>query len=99
GRPALSIAWGSWENTGLSVRREGVGRFVERAGIKGIAPSSGAGWLGLLFGIEAAQVAVGLVDWQRWAEAAAGSPLISELVAHAGPAPAAAEAPSRPGTL
>jgi acyl carrier protein len=99
GRPALSIAWGSWENTGLSVRREGVGRFVERAGITGIAPSRGASWLGLLFGIEAAQVAVGLVDWRRWAEAAVESPLISELVAGAGPAPAPAEAPSRPATL
>ncbi|WP_433227496.1 type I polyketide synthase [Actinomadura formosensis] len=98
GRPALSIAWGAWENTGLSVRRAGAGRFVERAGIKGIAPSSGAGWLGPLFGIEAAQVAVGLVDWRRWAEAA-GSPLISELVAGAGPAPAAAETPARPGGL
>jgi myxalamid-type polyketide synthase MxaE and MxaD len=53
----------------------------------------------LLFGIEAAQVAVGLVDWRRWAEAAVESPLISELVAGAGPAPAPAEAPSRPATL
>lgn len=99
GRPALSIAWGSWEDTGLSVRREGVGRFVERAGIKGIAPSAGAGWLGLLLGIEAAHVAVGLVDWRRWAEATAENPLISELVPGAGPAPGAADATARPAAL
>ncbi|PSL51987.1 myxalamid-type polyketide synthase MxaE and MxaD [Saccharothrix carnea] len=86
GRPALSIAWGPWEGTGLSVRPEGVGRFVERAGVRGIAPSTGAGWLGPLFGVEAAQVAVALVDWQRWAAAGAASPLTSELVAAAGPA-------------
>ncbi|QLE75412.1 type I polyketide synthase [Streptomyces rectiverticillatus] len=89
GRPALSIAWGPWEDTGLSVRPEGVGRFVERAGVKGIAPAGGTRWLPLLFGIEAAQVAVALVDWQRWAAATAESRLTSELVAGAGPAPAA----------
>ncbi|WP_322768339.1 type I polyketide synthase, partial [Frankia sp. Cr1] len=96
GRPAVSIAWGSWADTGLSVRSEGVGRFVERAGVKGIAPSSGVGWLGPLLGIETAQVAVALVDWQRWAAAAPPSPLVSELVAGAGPAP---EASSRRGAL
>ncbi|MWA04973.1 SDR family NAD(P)-dependent oxidoreductase [Actinomadura sp. LD22] len=97
GRPALSIAWGAWQDTGLSVRREGTGRFVERAGIRGIAPDSGSRWLGPLLGVEAAQVAVGHVDWRRWAETAAPSPLVSELAA-AGP-DAAAEASARPGAL
>jgi len=94
GRPALSIAWGPWENTGLSVRPEGVGRFVERAGVKGIAPATGIEWLGRLLGLEAPQVAVALVDWERWAAhsaVAAGSLLTSELVAAAQPASAAAE--------
>ncbi|MEU8547597.1 type I polyketide synthase [Streptomyces roseoverticillatus] len=91
GRPALSIAWGPWENTGLSVRPEGVGRFVERAGVTGIAPAGGTGWLPLLFGIEASQVVVALVDWQRWAAATAESPLTAELAAGAGPSAVAEE--------
>jgi myxalamid-type polyketide synthase MxaE and MxaD len=101
GRPALSIAWGPWEDTGLSVRPEGVGRFVERAGVKGIAPASGIEWLGRLLSLETPQTAVALVDWERWAAhstVAAGSLLTSELVA-AGPASAAAEAGPRGGTL
>ncbi|MGN9809490.1 type I polyketide synthase [Micromonospora sp. BQ11] len=83
GRPALSIAWGPWENTGLSVRPEGVGRFVERAGVKGIAPAGGIEWLGRLLGLTTPQVAVATVDWDRWAAhspVAAGSLLTSELV-------------------
>lgn len=102
GQPALSIAWGPWENTGLSVRPEGVGRFVERAGVKGIPPARGIEWLGRLLALDVPQIAVAPVDWERWAAhsaVAAGSLLTSELVAAARPASAAAEAGPRRGTL
>lgn len=99
GRPALSIAWGPWQDTGLAVRPEGVGRFVERAGIRGIAPATGIGWLGQLLGVQAAQVTVALVDWRRWSAAAVGSPLTTELVADAGATPDAADAGTHRGTL
>ncbi|MBM0274313.1 type I polyketide synthase [Micromonospora tarensis] len=99
GRPALSIAWGAWENTGLSVTPDGVGRFVERAGVSGIAPASGISWLGPLLGVDAPQVAAALVDWQRWAAAAPPAPLISELVAAAAPEPAVVEAARGPLTV
>ncbi|MEU3895230.1 type I polyketide synthase [Streptomyces sp. NPDC045251] len=99
GRPALSIAWGPWQDTGLAVRPEGVGRFVERAGIRGIAPSTGIGWLRPLLGAAAAQVTVALVDWRRWSAATVGSPLTAELVADAGAAPDAAEVGDHHHTL
>jgi acyl transferase domain-containing protein len=93
-RPALSIAWGPWENTGLSVRPEGVGRFVAGAGVEGIAPASGVEWLGRLLGSKSSQITVALVDWERWTTASAGSLLVSELVAAAGIAETADAAPT-----
>jgi acyl carrier protein len=102
GRPALSIAWGPWENTGLSVRPDGVGRFVERAGIKGIAPASGIEWLGRLLGLKTPQIAVAMIDWRQWAAhsaVAAGSLLTSDLVAATRPASAPAGASPRRSTL
>lgn len=94
GRPALSIAWGPWDNTGLSVRPEGVDRFVTSAGVEGIAPTMGVEWLGRLLGVTTPQVTVALVDWERWAEASGSSALVSELAA-AGTTEAVGERPGR----
>jgi myxalamid-type polyketide synthase MxaE and MxaD len=84
GHAALSIAWGPWANTGLSVRAGGVDRLVALAGIEGLEPADGVEMFGRLLGAETPQVAVAAVDWRRWAElspVAARSPLVAELVA------------------
>jgi acyl transferase domain-containing protein len=102
GRPATSIAWGPWEGMGLSVRPGDAGRVVRRSGVDGIEPADGMRMLDLLLGDEAPQTAVARIDWQRWAAsspAAAGSPLISELVAADGPVAPPAPASPRRGAL
>jgi myxalamid-type polyketide synthase MxaE and MxaD len=86
GRPGLSVAWGPWANTGLSVRAGGVDRLVALAGVEGIEPADGVEMLGRLLGVEVPQVAVMAVDWRRWAELspiAEGLPLVADLVAGA----------------
>ncbi|QXJ21818.1 type I polyketide synthase [Actinomadura graeca] len=102
GRPALSIAWGPWAGTGLSVREGGADRLVALAGIEGIAADTGMEALDRLLGLRTPQIAVAPVDWSRWASASAasgGSPLVSELVAAAGAEAAAAGDTVRRGTL
>lgn len=89
-RAALSIAWGPWANTGLSVRTGGVDRLVALAGVEGIEPADGVEMFGRLLGAEAPQAAVMAVDWRGWSElspVAEGLPLVAELVAAASAPP------------
>ncbi|MFD9907150.1 beta-ketoacyl reductase, partial [Streptomyces sp. NPDC059063] len=84
GRPGLSVAWGPWAGTGLSVRAGGVDRLLALAGVQGIEPADGVEMFGRLIGLAVPRVAVVDVDWRRWARsapAAARSPLVAELTA------------------
>jgi NAD(P)-dependent dehydrogenase (short-subunit alcohol dehydrogenase family) len=102
GRPALSIAWGPWANTGLAVRADGVDRLVALAGIEGIAPANGVKMLGRLLGLEVPEIAVVPIDWRRWAKlsaVAARSPLVSDLIAAASATTPAASGGAHRGGL
>ena len=83
GRPALSINWGPWGETGHAATpygREAHARLAE-LGIDAIAPALGLQLLGTLMGQSRTQVGVGRVDWSKLfaADAAARrSPLLSE---------------------
>jgi hypothetical protein len=102
GLPALSIAWGPWAGTGLSVREGGADRLLALSGVEGIDPVTGMRWLDRLLGLTTPQVVVAPVDWRRWASGSAvsaGTPLVSELVAAAGTTAAQAGGTVRRGGL
>ncbi|TDB90608.1 SDR family NAD(P)-dependent oxidoreductase [Actinomadura sp. KC216] len=82
GRPALSVAWGPWEDAGLAVRSGGADRLAALAGIEGIEPADGVEIFGRLLGARTHWLAVMPIDRRRWAErppVAARSPLVAEL--------------------
>lgn len=88
GRPGLSIAWGPWADTGLSVRPDGADRLLASAGVDGLDPDQGVAFLDRLLGLDRPHVAVARVDWARWRTLPGDSSLVADLVVAAGPAAA-----------
>jgi phthiocerol/phenolphthiocerol synthesis type-I polyketide synthase B len=77
GRPALSIAWGPWENTGLATGKAGEGIVAEfaRQGIRSFSPECGASLFAWLCGRTDPFVAVLPISWQTFQQARAGRDL------------------------
>ena len=76
GLPALSIAWGPWENAGLALSEAGEHAILEmgRLGIQAIPTERAAALFGWLCGGSAATVAVMPADWARFQQARSGRP-------------------------
>jgi phthiocerol/phenolphthiocerol synthesis type-I polyketide synthase B len=95
GLPALSIAWGPWENAGLALGEAGERAIVEmgRLGIQTIPTQRAAALFGWLCGGSAATVAVMRADWARFQQVRSGRPglLFQALLAGS---PALASEPS-----
>ncbi|MBK8323391.1 MAG: type I polyketide synthase [Betaproteobacteria bacterium] len=90
GLPALSIAWGRWEETGLvaSAAGEGLVGEMERQGLSRIAPAAGAALFSHLCAQPSPIVVVLPMDWAAFGRARAGRAfaLFRELMAEAAPA-------------
>jgi hypothetical protein len=84
GLPALSIAWGPWENAGLALGEAGEHAIVEMGllGIQTIATPSAAALFGWLCGGSAASMAVIRADWAAFQRVRSGRPgsLFKELL-------------------
>jgi phthiocerol/phenolphthiocerol synthesis type-I polyketide synthase B len=85
GLPAMSIAWGVWENTGLVKNEAGARnvREMERQGIRSFAPERGAAMFAWLCGQPQPTTVVLPIDWAAFRRAKAGRdlPLLRELMA------------------
>ncbi|WP_052509248.1 type I polyketide synthase [Kitasatospora griseola] len=82
GRPALTIDWGIWENTGMAARKAEETPGVSR-GMGTLRPAQALRVLHRLLGRDAARLAVVPVDWDEWGRgyrALSGSHLLTELV-------------------
>ena len=85
GLPALSIAWGPWENTGLATGEAGehiVAEFA-RQGIRAFPPERGTRLFTWLCGRQGPSIAVLPIDWARFRLARSGRdfPLLRGLSA------------------
>jgi acyl transferase domain-containing protein/acyl-CoA synthetase (AMP-forming)/AMP-acid ligase II/acyl carrier protein len=79
GRPALSLNWGVWAETGMANEAELA--ELARMGVRGLRPAEALGRLRLLGGAQG-QLGVADVDWSRLRpvlDARRPSPLLSEL--------------------
>jgi NADPH:quinone reductase-like Zn-dependent oxidoreductase/SAM-dependent methyltransferase/NADP-dependent 3-hydroxy acid dehydrogenase YdfG len=65
GRPAVSINWGPWSETGAAVRYGVIERGATR-GLFPISPSEGLESLELIIGSGAEQVGVANIEWQAY---------------------------------
>lgn len=91
GKPAQSINWGIWQNTGMAAREAESTPGLSR-GMGTLRPGQALRVLHRLFRHDVAQVAVVPVDWSDWGrryQDVSGSPLLSELVGARGSVPAA----------
>ena len=90
GRPALSVAWGPWSETGMAVRQASLERFA-RLGVRGLPTRDALDALDELLADAPPHVAVADVDWTRYVEAMASAvppALLAEVASTAGGAPA-----------
>jgi phthiocerol/phenolphthiocerol synthesis type-I polyketide synthase B len=78
GLPAMSIAWGPWENAGLALGEAGEHAIIEmgRLGIRTIPIRQAAALFGWLSGGSAPTVAVMPADWARFQQARSGRPAL-----------------------
>jgi len=65
GRPAVSINWGAWSETGAAAER-GVGERIAGQGVGTIAPADGLALLGRLLADAPPQVGVTPIDWPTY---------------------------------
>lgn len=84
-RPALSINWGPWSETGAAVRHGVIDRGATR-GLFPITPEEGFGVLELLLQNDAIQVGVANVDWPAFLGDAGQVPRFFEVLHSAKPA-------------
>jgi myxalamid-type polyketide synthase MxaE and MxaD len=77
GRPALSIGWGVWLDTGLVKGESGQSGVAElaRQGIQGFAPERGASLFAWLCGRLTGSCAVIPVDWNAYRRSRSGRPI------------------------
>ena len=79
GLVATSVAWGAWADAGLAA---GAGEFLERRGIRAMAPGMAVGALRDALAVGDGCVVVADLDWERYAltySSARARPLIGEL--------------------
>ncbi|MGA2165252.1 MAG: SDR family NAD(P)-dependent oxidoreductase, partial [Solirubrobacteraceae bacterium] len=79
GLAATSIAWGAWAGAGMAAGDE---RFLERQGIRALAPVQALAALGEALVADAGCLTIADLDWERYAptySAARARPLIGEL--------------------
>jgi myxalamid-type polyketide synthase MxaE and MxaD len=85
GLPAISIAWGVWEDTGLMKGGKGSLKFAEisRQGMNAIPPARGADLFPVLCRSGEPYLAVLPIDWARLRQArvARNSPIFAEAIA------------------
>ncbi len=94
GRPALTINWGSWAETGMAARLErGATVRPGAQGFGAIPVEQGLGVLDRLLGSGQVQLGVFPVDWARLAEQLPGLARQSLVQAFMGGAPARSQAP------
>jgi phthiocerol/phenolphthiocerol synthesis type-I polyketide synthase B len=88
GLPALSIAWGIWQDTGLVADAAGRANVAElsRQGVQSFAADRGARLFAALSGRVAPTVAALRVDWVKFGRAHAGrvAPLFRDCVGESG---------------
>ena len=93
GLPAVSIAWGPWNDVGMTARMDDRGRArMTQIGLKPIDLDDGLRMLEQVIQGDRACVAPMLIDWQRLASSIPPSPLWSHLAsapanAETGPSP------------
>ncbi|WUG38067.1 SDR family NAD(P)-dependent oxidoreductase [Kitasatospora sp. NBC_00458] len=89
GLTATAVAWGPWAAGGMA--DGAAGRHLDRLGVRPMAPATALAALGQALDEDLAHATVADVDWALLAQsytAARPRPLITGLVAAAGPAPA-----------
>ncbi|OPF65786.1 hypothetical protein VT50_0238005, partial [Streptomyces antioxidans] len=81
GLTATSVAWGSWDGAGMA-EDEGTKDFLERRGIRAMAPATAVRELRRALEHDDTAVVVAEVDWPRFVPgytAARARPLLAEL--------------------
>ena len=95
GVAATAVSWGRWEGEGMGQGSDESVRYLERIGMRGMAPARALAELGALLGGPSAHAVVADVDWERYKpalEARRRIPLLAQLERGGG---AGAEAPAR----
>lgn len=86
GRPALSIGWGPWAETGMAYRADGGLARLAGQGVGALSPAQARDTLDRLIGGDRTAVVVASIDWPaagRVAPALAHTPLLRHLIAPA----------------
>lgn len=103
GKPALSVNWGFWSESGLAVRHmQEHGRVGTPQGMKGITNAAGLEVLARLLRSEVPQTAVLPFDWASWERfhpVAARAPLLHHLMKRGAPGTAPPSSSPTPGRL
>jgi acyl transferase domain-containing protein/NAD(P)-dependent dehydrogenase (short-subunit alcohol dehydrogenase family)/acyl carrier protein len=86
GLPAISINWGALAEVGMAARDPSVEAWLNRVGVKSLAPDLAVAALGRALREKPPQIGIMDVDWERWRQtnpAAGTSPKFSDLMAAA----------------
>ncbi|ALG08297.1 type I polyketide synthase [Kibdelosporangium phytohabitans] len=98
GKPATSIGWGFWSQTGMAARQASQWQRTLPTGMGGVTTRAGISILERLLRARAGHVVVLPVNWAQWADAhpqAAQSPILRGLVHAPQPVAVAAPVPAR----
>jgi len=98
GRPALSIAWGPFSETGMAASRDYLNRFAAQ-GLMSITPRYGMAALTRVFDAPLDRITIAPIDWQRRIQsghASADDPFLADIVRALGET---ASAPAHAGAV